>query len=197
MEFVERPKESFFKVRRLDRYMEGHAGFIAGGCFKDIFSDQKFKDIDIFFLNESDFLQADQHFKQDGFDFVYENSRVRCYRDCSTGVRIELIRQTYGTPEQILSMFDFSIVKYAYARRVESDGITYYNLFVSTFFEDLVNNKLIIDGQLLYPVSTFERTYRYQKYGYTLCKESKGRMIDALQGSSTADLGNDLYFGID
>jgi len=37
MEFKEKPKETFNKVRFLDYYMEGHAGFIAGGCFKNIF----------------------------------------------------------------------------------------------------------------------------------------------------------------
>ena len=54
----ERPKESFPKVRFLDQYMEGHKGFIAGGCFKNIFKGTKIKDLDMFFENETDFNEA-------------------------------------------------------------------------------------------------------------------------------------------
>ena len=42
MNFIEKPKETFNKVRFLDYYMEGHSGFIAGGCFKNIFKRAKY-----------------------------------------------------------------------------------------------------------------------------------------------------------
>ena len=36
--------------------MMGHKGYIAGGCFKNIFNGEKIKDIDIFFDDEEEFL---------------------------------------------------------------------------------------------------------------------------------------------
>jgi len=48
-----------------------------------------------------------------------------------------------------------------------------------------------------YNKETFERSYRYSKYGYGLCRESKARLIESLQGQSTENLSMDLYFGWD
>ena len=94
-------------------------------------------------------------------------------------------------------MFDFSITRFAYAKKQENNEIVYYNVFVDTFFEDLTNSKLVIDGDLLFPISSFERSYRYRTYGFGLCKESKAKLIEALKNSNTDDLSNDLYFGLD
>lgn len=52
--FVIDTPDNFWQIRWLDKYMEGHKGFIAGGCFKNILSGERVKDIDIFF--ESDAL---------------------------------------------------------------------------------------------------------------------------------------------
>ena len=48
-EYKEKLANQINKVRFLDIYMEGHRGFIAGGCFKNIFNNEKIKDIDMFF----------------------------------------------------------------------------------------------------------------------------------------------------
>ena len=198
MKFIERPKETFNKVRFLDHYMEMHKGFIAGGCFKNIFKGQKIKDLDIFFESESDFLEAKKHFETDeNYIFSYENNNTVSFKNKNTNIRIELIRNIYGTAEEIISQFDFSITRFAYARKIEPEGIVYYNLFVETFFEDMISNKLVIDGDLRFPISSFERSYRYRTYGFGLCKESKAILIEALKNSNTNDLSNDLYFGLD
>lgn len=198
MEFQEKPKETYNKVRFLDYYMEGHAGFIAGGCFKNIFKGERIKDLDIFFQNESDFNKANDFFKSnEEYVFSYENPNTVSYKNKKTNIRVELIRHTYGTPIEIISMFDFSITRYAYAKKEENNEIIYYSVFVDTFFADLMNNKLVIDGELKFPISSFERSYRYRSYGYGLCKESKAKLIEALQTANIDDLSNDLYFGLD
>ena len=46
--YQENTPDNFWQIRWLDKYMEGHKGFIAGGCFKNILSGNKVKDIDIF-----------------------------------------------------------------------------------------------------------------------------------------------------
>lgn len=42
---VENIPENFWSLRFLDQYMQGHKGFIAGGCFKNILSREKAKDV--------------------------------------------------------------------------------------------------------------------------------------------------------
>ena len=198
MKFIEKTKETFNKVRFLDYYMEGHAGFIAGGSFKNIFKKEKIKDLDIFFQSEKDFQDAKVFFEtNEDYVFSYENLNTVSYKNKKTNIRVELIRHTYGTPIEIISMFDFSITRYAYAKKKEAEGVVYYNVYVDTFFEDLVSNKLVIDGELKFPISSFERSYRYRSYGYGLCKESKAKLIEALQTANIDDLSNDLYFGLD
>lgn len=41
--FVIDTPDNFWQIRWLDKYMEGHKGFIAGGCFKNILSGEKNK----------------------------------------------------------------------------------------------------------------------------------------------------------
>lgn len=198
MNFTEKEKGTFNCTRFLDYYLAGHKGFIAGGIFKNIFKKQKIKDLDIFFHNEIDFTEAVAYFKkEDDYIFSYENDKVVAFKNKKTNIRVELICKTYGTPTEIISMFDFSITKFAYYRKEEEDKTVFYHVFVDSFFADLVNNKLVIDDKLLFPVSTFERSYRYRTYGYGLCKESKAKLIEALKTAETNDLSNDLYFGID
>ena len=152
----------------------------------------------MFFENENDFTNAKVFFEtNEDYIFSYENDNTVSFKNKKTNVRIELIRHTYGTAIEIISMFDFSITRFAYAKKEENDEIVYYNVFVDTFFEDLVNNKLVIDGDLLYPASSFERSYRYRSYGFGLCRESKQKMIEAMRNVDTNTLSNDLYFGLD
>ena len=186
----------FYKLRFLDQYMAEHKGFIAGGVFKNLFNNETIKDIDIFFQKEKDFKEAVELFKsKEGFKKYYSNAKVIAFRNKKKGIVIELIKSLFGTPEEVLSKFDFSITRFAYAK--DDDDGTYYMMYVNTFFEDFVNKKLVIDGELIYPVSTFERSYRYRKYGYGLCKESKVKLIESLKSANTEDLSQDLYFGLD
>ena len=43
--YKENTPDNFWQIRWLDRYMEGHNGFIAGGCFKNILSGERVKEI--------------------------------------------------------------------------------------------------------------------------------------------------------
>lgn len=198
-EYIKVNPMSLPKTRFLDMYMANHKGFIAGGAFKNIFNGQKLKDIDIFFENESDFSQAKEYFKtNENYIFSYENANTISYKNKSTNIRVELIHKHYGKATEILDMFDFSITKMAYYRDVNDNGSTSFQiLHHSNYFSDLINKKLVLEKNILYPISTFERSYRYCKYGYGLCRESKENLIKALQNSNVEDISNDLYFGID
>lgn len=125
-------RDNYWMLNWLDKFMEGHKGFICGGCFKNIFNQEKVKDLDIFFQNEGDREEAVDYFDSmtagytDGtmedtvsedeaeYRFLYENDNVKAYVHKETGIRLELISKIYGTAEQIISQFDFSITKFAY-----------------------------------------------------------------------------------
>lgn len=117
--FVIDTPDNFWQIRWLDKYMEGHKGFIAGGCFKNILSGERVKDIDIFFESESDFQEAvdlfnDEKHQKEGWKFKYRNKKVCAFQKEGEKVWVEFIESEFGKPEEILRSFDFTVAKMAY-----------------------------------------------------------------------------------
>lgn len=105
--FVIDTPDNFWQIRWLDKYMEGHKGFIAGGCFKNILSGEKVKDIDIFFESESDFQEAvdlfnDEKHQKEGWKFKYRNEKACAFQKEGEKVWVEFIESEFGKPEEIL-----------------------------------------------------------------------------------------------
>lgn len=186
----------------LKKYLEGHRGFIAGGCFKNILSREKIKDIDIFFESRDDFQEAVDYFNSiEGWQFVYRNEKACSFRETDGNMRIELIESIFGTPEFILDNFDFTVAKFAYfmqdmsemhkdkQEKVYEPMIIYHK----DFFEHLHMKRLVIDNEIPFPISTWERSYRYKGYGYDLCRESKQKLLDALRMTTPKDDELSMY----
>ena len=229
-------RDNYWMLNWLDKFMEGHKSFICGGCFNIIFNQEKVKDLDIFFQNEEDREEAVDYFDSmtagytDGtmedtvsedeakYKFLYENDNVKSYVHKETGIRIELISKIYGTAEQIISQFDFSITKFAYYKAEIEDEtgaeveetpfadsnkaethIEYRVIYDDKFFEHLHLKRLVIDDKIPFPMSTFERMLRYAKYGYFPCKETKLKLIKALNelDSREIEISESLYNGWD
>ena len=183
------------KLRFLDRFMAGHAGYIAGGCFKHLFAGEKIKDVDVFFVTEAQAVDAKKHFTEsEEFSPAYQNDRVAAFRCKKTGILVELIFSFMGDPETVVGNFDFTLTKAFYSKNKETGEYEFFHH--ERFFEHLANKKLVIDDKVLFPLSTFNRTYRYAKYGFGLCGESKQRLIESLQGATPTNM-IDFYFGID
>lgn len=203
--FIEKSAAVLPKVRFLDIYMMGHKGYVAGGCFKNIFQGERLKDIDLFFESEKDWVGADLYYKtNEDYVFSYENNKVKAYKNKKTEIRVELVRGSYGTAKEMLERFDFSVVKFAYYKKVvsgsdpfEDDSTEYVCLFHIDYFEHLVCKKLVIEQDILFPESTWERSYRYVKYGFRLCFESKKNLMASLKDSDPENLSNSMYDGID
>ena len=190
MALIKRDRENFWILNWLDEYMTGHKGFICGGCFKNIFNKEKVKDLDIFFENESDFDDAVQYFdsqtpgydgddvRDEKYHFHYENDNVKAYKHIETGVVIELCCKIFGKPET---------------------HIEYKILMDDAFFEHLHLKRIVIDKDIPFPMSTFERMLRYAKYGYFPCKETKMKIINALRDltDEQVELSESLYDGMD
>lgn len=183
------------KLRFLDRFMAQHAGYIAGGCFKGLFTGEKIKDVDVFFLNEQDANFAINIYqKDDDYLALYTNNNVTGFLDTKTNIKVELITGHYGAPEEMISNFDFTITKSAYIKNKETGE--YEFIFHERFFEHLINKKLVIDDKIPFPLSTFNRSLRYTRYGFNLCGESKSKIVESVQGIVNPQM-NDFYAGID
>ena len=244
---VKQDRENFWVLNWLDEFMVGHKGFICGGCFKNIFNHEKVKDLDIFFKSQDDWQDAVNWFdsqtrvyvdieefgNQNGlseeeanYTFYYQNDNVKAYKHKKTGVVIELCCKIFGTAEEILNQFDFTITKYAYYKEEIADEtgaevddweeefgdllgdisenktethIEYRVLHDDKFFEHLHMKRLVTDDKIPYPMSTFERMLRYAKYGYFPCKETKLKIVKALREltEEQVELSESLYDGMD
>lgn len=240
--FIKELRDNYWMLHWLDQFMIGHKGFICGGCFKNIFNKEKVKDLDIFFPSRTDFDDAVEYYDSktagywiDGdpdcelsedkaeYRFLYENKNVKAYIHKKTGVRIELCCKIFGTAEDILNQFDFTIVKFAYYKEEVEDEtgaevenpfdddlyededediethIEYRILVHDKFFEHLHMKRLVTDDKIPFPMSTFERAFRYAKYGYFPCKETKMKMARAIKELSNEQLevSESLYDGMD
>lgn len=210
-EYKKTDTHNFRQLFFLEKFLTGHDGFVAGGCFKNIFNNQKLKDIDIFFYSKVDFEIAVKHYrdliKENPEEWIksYENKKVYAIYSVKDKVRIELIKSVFGDPKEIISGFDFSITKFAYYINEENideeDYIAQFEvIYHEDYFEHLQMKRLVIDDEIPFPVSTFNRSYKYQSYGYGLCKESKIKLIEALRDIEVFDsgeLGKSLYDGRD
>lgn len=211
--FVIDTPDNFWQIRWLDKYMEGHKGFIAGGCFKNILSGEKVKDIDIFFESESDFQEAvdlfnDEKHQKEGWKFKYRNEKVCAFQKEGEKVWIEFIESEFGKPKEILRSFDFTVTKMAYYKEPKyeekeddyfpfsSASIVAYEyklLYHEKFFEHLHMKRLVIDENIPFPVSTWERSYRYKGYGYNMCRETKKKLLQAIKGVNVEEEDISLY----
>lgn len=197
---ITQEKDNFHQLQFLDEFMLGHKGFICGGCFKNIFNNEKTKDLDIFFESKKDWYDAVKYYEvQDSYAPYYHNDNVRAYKHIESGIVLELCCKVFGSPQEIISNFDFTIVKFAYYKEVDESTTKYMIMYDDKFFEHLHLKRLVIDDLILYPASTFERVLRYAKYGYFPCKESKLKLIKALKDipNDEIDLSKSLYDGMD
>jgi len=193
----------------LKEFLIGHPGFIAGGCFKSCFTGAKPHDIDMFFRSSSDYHAAVMYFKDNSDEYTagYANKNVESFVHRKSGIRIECVKKVFGSPREILDQFDFTIAKFAYEIEAEPpddpDGSWEYTdclLYHPYFFEHLSMKRLVVDDAMPYPVSTFNRTYKYARSGFFPCRETKLKMMRALSSLDhveDTDLSRSLYDGHD
>lgn len=191
------PAIGYKDLHQLRQYVKGIRGAIAGGCFKNIFQQQKVRDVDIFFENEKDFNHAlKKYSKNTSYKRIYDNENCVGFKHKETKVMVELVRSLYLSCEDTLDKFDFTIVKAAYYLPKGKD--IYEFVYHPDFFEHLLLQKLVIDDHIEKPVSTFNRALKYSKYGFGLCLESKQKLtLEIINRGDVTQLSNDLYFGFD
>jgi hypothetical protein len=183
-------KANYPQLGILNYYLKGAKGFIAGGCFRSFFEGENPKDIDIFFYSNSDFLESVENYSK-GWKKIYENeSAIGFYK--KGFFRVDLVRSIFGTPIEVLNLFDFTIAKFA----MDKEGVFYSD----TYWRDLYLKRLVCDHIIPRPIGTFNRAQKYAKYGYFMCRETKVKLLVAIKASNEQDidtLDKSLYRGWD
>lgn len=171
------------------------------------------KDIDVFFESESDFQEAvdlfnDKKHQKEGWKFKYRNEKACAFQKEGERVWVEFIESEFGKPEEILRSFDFTVAKMAYYKESKYEekeddyfpfsstdvvGYEYKLLYHEKFFEHLHMKRLVIDENIPFPVSTWERSYKYKGYGYNICRETKKKLLQALKGVNVEEEDVSLY----
>lgn len=101
---------------------------------------------------------------------------------------LEFVERTGKEPEYVEKEDDYfpfssaSIVAYEYKL-----------LYHEKFFEHLHMKRLVIDENIPFPVSTWERSYRYKGYGYNMCRETKKKLLQAIKGVNVEEEDVSLY----
>jgi hypothetical protein len=198
--------DNFPKLKWLEEYLIGHNGFISGGCFKNAIMGEPVKDIDVFFNGDLDFCKAVICFRENK-DFVkaYETERVSAFKKKESDITVELVRTVFGNPKDVMDNFDFTVTKMAMYKD-EYDN-RYKVLYHNRFFEDLCMKRLVIDCKnMTMPLGVFNRSLRYTKYGFNMCRESKLMLMNNileyalvrnLSEFKMEDFTRELYDGID
>lgn len=180
--FTIRQQSSFKNLSFLSEFLHGHNGYIAGGCFKDIFLSRKVKDIDLFFMTEDDYKDAIRFYQLLHWEIVYENANAISFKHPEKDVRIELIKRSFGSPEYIMSQFDFSVCKFAYMKTPSSGFVlddkrtvedNFEVMYCNNYFEDLTQKRIVFDNEILTPTQSFDRVLRYTLYGSSLRRRKK------------------------
>ena len=211
--FVKESALDYLKqLSKLNKYLNGHKGYIAGGCFKNIFNDEDIKDIDVFFEKEEDFNDAYEmymnYFRMGYAQVIYENSNAVCFKMNDDSVNIELIRSTFKSPLEMIDSFDFSIAKFALVKekKFNDEGEHIDNefnvIYHKDFFKHLMLKRVVItNDEIDFPLNTLERILRYKGYGYSPCRQTKVKIATAINKmtlpENVEDMFTGLYEGID
>ena len=180
----------------LDKYINlckncNSNGYIAGGCFKDIFTNKTPNDYDIYFKTEEDYTKTfDYLYANKNFTFKESTSNSSKFIDNETNAILNLVNIFYGDINSVLDKFDFTITKIAY------DGEHIY--CIEWFYEDLNSKLLCIENQkLLYPIQTLRRMFKYSRYGYNVETESFITILNqirTLNDNEYEDILNEIIY---
>lgn len=168
--------------------------FIAGGCFKSMFCGQKAKDLDMFFRSKEEMELYNTWIKSKGYKVKFENDNVTTLEKEGFDADVELVKKTFDLlPEGVIRKFDFTITKFVAYKKDDKIAVAYHD----RFFEHLIQKRTVIDDQMPFPVSSFERMIRYARSGFFPCRETKIKIIEAVRASTETDVSKSLYDGWD
>lgn len=170
------------------KIMDDHGAFMAGGAVTSVFSSAKINDFDLFFPNEGEMKKAISTITP-GDKSVDTDSALSVILD---GHRVQFIKCVFGTPEEVIGKFDFTICQAAFDLK---NGFT----FGGEFFAHLAQRRLVFNISAEYPICSLYRSRKFIKRGFSFSGIEAiklGLRIQALDLSTYADLRKQLM-GID
>jgi hypothetical protein len=177
------------QLSQFNQYLHHDGDCIAGGFAKHVFTGARPRDLDLYFINEQNMKDTYNRMISDGWEQSYTNANATGLRRDHTSV--DLVTYSYGTAENIINGFDFSITKFAYRMIADGKSIRYEAVFHPDFFEHLTTHRLVIDDDMVMPLSTFQRMFKYTRYGYNMCRESKVKLLMAIrEWTGTTDINH-------
>ena len=210
--YIECDAQKHYKYMRVFRELLNLIdGYVAGGCFKNIFSWEAPRDIDVYFETPQQFNNAIQLVARNtSFEKYYSNDNVDAFY-YTYGDRkyvVELVKKFFCKPKELLDKFDFSICKFAvYMKKVKIENeqnnetldeeYKLYELYDPDFFEHLYLKKLVADDNIVLPASTFTRMIKYIRYGYLPCMETKKKIVEGLRKTDGELTNTSFYDGMD
>jgi hypothetical protein len=194
--FIPDDARNYPQLHFIKGLLAGTQGYVAGGCFKDILNGKKPRDLDVYFKNDIDFNEAvglfDGKAEQGTASKSYSTKNVIAYH--YHGYTLEFVDSWHTDIVDLIMRFDFNVDKFAYEPEF---GNVFYQ---EDFFKDLVMHRLSISGYPPFPLATYNRMFKYAKYGYTPCRETKvllASLISKLPEVKDADFSKDFYEGFD
>ena len=152
-----------------------HISCVAGGSILSLVNGQKMKDVDVFFISESQFDDAVVKSEcRDLGTILRDDESVLSFLLGDT--KFDFVKKIYGSPEEILSEFDFTVSCAA----VSNNGFHHHKLF----WQHLHFNKLALSGDTPFPSSTLRRMQKYIKRGFTMCIDDTMELASRIQNSS-------------
>lgn len=156
----------------INSIFEDYSGILAGGVFKDLLNNKDSKDYDFFFPSIDAFNQAVVFMDSQSDLFTREYSNDNCIgyltNDAFISLRIELIRKTFGEPEEIINTFDFTVTQCA----MFYDGDKYKITINPQLFTDIVDKNLVFAGLNIEHTNLLERLQRYNNYSFKVSNKT-------------------------
>lgn len=210
--FINESIDNYPQVHKLDKFLKGVHGYVAGGVFKYLFNNENPRDIDIYFTSEEALDKSLENVKKDKYwENTYTTKKVCGFLyddgECEP-TKVEFIKSFTGNPEEMLTSFDFIITKFAYWINLEvpkdtideavddflydEDSNSGEVIFHKKFFEDLFLKRLELDSYPRDPISCYNRLVKYTGYGFTPCLYTKFYIAKFLQGDKFIQAPEDI-----
>lgn len=145
---------------------------------------------------------------ESGISAIYADTEGRTFFNNVLELEVEAGAYFKKGDVLISTLGNFTVTKMAYYKEPKyeekeddyfpfsSASIVAYEyklLYHEKFFEHLHMKRLVIDENIPFPVSTWERSYRYKGYGYNMCRETKKKLLQAIKGVNVEEEDVSLY----
>lgn len=132
---------------------------LAGGAIRDSLNGREIADYDFFFTDLTTKDRVREYLVDNGYSLVFACPLGHLYSYKKDDLKVQLItKMAYGTIENLLNSFDFTICQFAY----NHEGVVYTN---KQAIKDNKTNTLTVH-EVTFPTSTINRISKYKAKGF-------------------------------